>query len=221
VPLWIDTKVYHPVVGNEPVRLRREHGLGDAFVVAYTGNIGIPQGLDVLLDAAVELQKRGVQGVKFALVGGGAQRDQLMQRAKEQRLADVVFVPPQPMQAMNAWMAASDALVLHLDHAEFREGTVPGKLFYYMAAGRPVIAAAIGETADVVRACDCGLPVPPRNAVAMADAVQQMAASRKKREQWGRNGRKAALEIYDKERVLAKMEAELVAASASKMRPEA
>lgn len=212
VPLWIDAAKFAPQPAAG-AKVRAEHGLGDHFVVAYTGNIGLPQGLDTVLAAAAELKKRGDTKTIFALVGGGAERDNLMALAKQQGADNVRFVPPQPMAAMPGWMAAADALVLHLDHAPFREGTVPGKLFYYMASGRPVIAAAIGETADIVNGHRAGLAVPPRDPVALADAVQQLAASPENREEMGANGRRAALTVYERAKVLADMEAELLRAA--------
>ena len=212
VPLWIDTALFAPVTDDSPQKLRTEHGFGDKFVVAYTGNIGIPQGLDTVLDCATQLQARGETRTHFALVGGGAERDRLMAEAEKRGLGNVTFVPPQPMAAMPVWMAMANALVLHLDHAPFREGTVPGKLFYYMASGRPVIAAAIGETADIVAAHQCGLSVPPRDPQKMADAIAQLAAEPGKAAEMGANGRNAAVTVFERALVLQQMERELLAA---------
>lgn len=213
VPLWIDTQKFHPLTGDAPAALRAAHGLTGHFVVTYTGNLGIPQGLDVLLEAADLLAQRGDTRVKFALVGGGAQRDQLVALAEKLKLTNVVFVPPQPVTAMNVWMAASDLLMLHLDAAPFREGTVPGKLFFYMASGRAVLAAALGETEVLVRAHDCGVPIAPRDSVAMAAAIAALAADPERSARLGRNGRAAAEAHFDRAKVLQLMERELVSAA--------
>ncbi len=213
VPLWIDTQIFAPVTGDAPKQLRAEHGFGDKFVVAYTGNIGIPQGLDTVLNCAAQLQARGETQTQFALVGGGAERERLMAQAETMGLKNVTFVPPQPMSQMPLWMAAADALLLHLDHAPFREGTVPGKLFYYMASGRPVIAAAIGETADIVHEHNCGYAVPPRDPQKMADAIALLAKDPAQRVAMGANGRKAAIAVYERAKVLVTMEAELATAA--------
>jgi len=213
VPLWIDSARFAPAQGDAPKELRDRHGFGDRFVVAYTGNLGIPQGLDTVLAAAARLQADGDDRIHFALVGGGAERDRLVADAARQGLRNVTFVPPQPMAAMPDWMAAADALVLHLDHAPFREGTVPGKLFYYMASGRPVLAAAIGETADIVRDHDCGLSLPPRDPAALAAAARELASDPQRRLAMGRNGRRAAVEVFDRARLLVQMESELANAA--------
>ena len=73
--------------------------------------------------------------------------------------------------------------------------TLPGKVQTYMAAGRPIIASAKGESKLVIEKAGCGFCAPPENAEALADAVRSFAAlPREKRKEMGRR----AIEFYQK-----------------------
>jgi glycosyltransferase involved in cell wall biosynthesis len=208
-PLWIDTDFFKPVSDEERARVRSQHGMGDRLVVMYAGNIGLPQGLETAIDCARLLEERGQDDVLFVFVGGGANRERVMERSRSLGLHNVLFIPSQPVSAMPAFLAASDALLLHLDKAPFRMGTIPGKLFVYMSAARPVLLALQGEAAELVKAAGCGVVVEPQDPEDMArgiDALRDPAL----RLRMGQAGRRTAVERYDRRVVLAKLERSLV-----------
>ena len=92
VPNWVDTRAVYPVKFANS--FRREQGLNDRFVVMYSGNMGLSQNLMQLLDAADLLRDRG--DIVFALIGDGALRENLEQRAAELNLRNVRFFDYQP-----------------------------------------------------------------------------------------------------------------------------
>src|SRR2546421_764847 len=72
---------------------RKRHGFAsEEFLAVYAGNLGVKQGLDVLLEAAALLQD---QRIHFLVCGDGAQRDTLAARAREMKLPNLSMLPLQ------------------------------------------------------------------------------------------------------------------------------
>ena len=206
-PLWVDTELFKPAPEEQAADVRKEYGMSDRLVVMYTGNLGLPQGLDTAIECAKLLKEKGQDHILFTLVGSGADRDRLVQLSQDYHLDNVTFIPPQPVSAMPAFMSASDVLLLHLDKAPFRVGTVPGKLITYMSAAKPVLAGLEpeGEGANIVTQNECGVVVEPQNPESMAQGIMKLADPELRR-RMGEAGRKAAVNQYDRRKLLDEVE---------------
>ena len=69
---------------------------------------------------------------------------------------------------------------------------VPSKLYDGLAAGRPLVVAAAGEPAALVRELGAGVAVPPEDPAALAEAVAALAADPARARELGLAGRAAA-----------------------------
>ncbi|MFF4835596.1 glycosyltransferase [Streptomyces sp. NPDC001315] len=139
-------------------------------VVLHSGNMGLKQGLEVLVDAA-----RLDPGVDFVLMGDGSQRAALGERARS--VPNLRFLPAAETADFPDVLAAADVLAV-TQRASVLDMSVPSKLTSYFAAGRPVLAsvAAEGGTADEVRRSGAGVLVPPEDPAALLNAVRELAA---------------------------------------------
>jgi glycosyltransferase involved in cell wall biosynthesis len=193
VPNWVDTTAFASVA--EPAeadgcglrqQFRSEHGLGDAFVVAFAGTMGFSQGLDVVIEAARLTQEE--QGLLWLMVGGGAERDRLAESAAH--LSNVRFLPMQPKEKYPAVLAGSDVCLVTL-RPEVATPTVPSKIGTILAAGRPLVASipAKGDAKRVIEESGAGVVVPPADARALADAVIGLKRSPDALERMGSSGR--------------------------------
>ena len=72
------------------------------------------------------------------------------------------------------------------------------KVFDYMAASRPVVLAIDGVIRQVIEAADGGIPVPPGNPQAMANAVRTLFLNRPRSEQMGRSARDYVIKFFDR-----------------------
>jgi glycosyltransferase involved in cell wall biosynthesis len=86
----------------------------------------------------------------------------------------------------------------------------PMKLFEYMAAGKAVVASAMGQIVDVVRDGENGLLVPPGDETALAEAVGRLLADESLRERLGWQAREDAVRYHSWEQYLSRLEAVLV-----------
>src|ERR1043166_6845852 len=133
---WADCDAITP--GSKDNAFSRAHGLHDRFVLMHSGNVGLSQNLDLIIDAADRLRAR--DRVVFAIVGDGARRAPLQAMAAARGLTNVRFFPYQPKELLHESFAAADAFLVWLKPG--LEGyIVPSKLYGILAAGRPCVAA--------------------------------------------------------------------------------
>ncbi|MGI5352125.1 glycosyltransferase family 4 protein [Streptomyces sp. CA-250714] len=169
VPNW--THIAAPSRPREETRAR----LGwrqDETVVLHSGNMGLKQGLEVLIEAAGLLRE---ERLRIVLMGDGNQRPHLAELAAP--LPGAELLPPAAEGDFPDVLAAADILAV-TQRASVLDMSVPSKLTSYFAAGRPVIAsvAADGGTAGEVRRSGAGLLVPPEDPAALAAALRRLAA---------------------------------------------
>lgn len=168
---WADCDAILPGPKDNP--FARAHGLVDRFVVMHSGNVGLSQNLDVLIDAADRLRSK--ERLTIAIVGDGSKRRTLEELVAARGLTNVRFFPYQPKALLHDSFATADTFVVSLKSGI--EGfIVPSKVYGILAAGRPYIAAteASAEPATIVRDAGCGLVAAPGDAGALADAIVAM-----------------------------------------------
>jgi len=168
VPDWADTTAIAP--GPKRNAFSDAHGLADTFVVMHSGNVGLAQALDALVDAAALL--RDLPDVRIVIVGDGVRRCALQQRAAGLALENMVFLPPQPRASLSLSFAAADLFVVSLRRG-LTGAVVPSKLYGILAAGRPYVAAMEddSEVAALTRTRGTGLVCEPENPRALAGAI--------------------------------------------------
>ena len=101
---------------------------------------------------------------------------------------------------LNESFGTADVFIVSL--APGLEGyIVPSKLYGILAAGRPFIGAVdpSAEVAEIAREYGCGLLAAPGNAVALADAVLNLAGNRGESAEMGRRARDVAWQ-FDRRR---------------------
>jgi glycosyltransferase involved in cell wall biosynthesis len=180
----------------------------DPFTVMYVGGLVQANALDVILDAAHTLQQRGENHVRFVFVGGGQERDRLVERSKRLGLRNVHFYDIVPKAALAQVMAEADAFVFSLRRLGlYRYGISLNKMCDYLASGRPILFA--GESSyDPITSASAGIRVPPEDPAALADAVLRLRAlPAEARARMGENGVAFAREHHDVRDLAARLEA--------------
>lgn len=166
-----------------------EPGRGSPFVVGYVGNIGVAQGVEVVLRAAERLRGRDVA---FRVVGDGPMKAALQESIASLGLRAVELRPAVPLAEVGDVLASCDALLVPLRGGSTLEHFIPSKLYDAMAVGRPVILAAGGEAAELVRRTGCGIVIPAEDGEALADAVGRLDADRELCRRMGAAGKRAS-----------------------------
>ena len=207
-PGWIDPRLFSIVPPQASRNALREA----PFVVAHFGNMGVKQGLDVVIEAAKI--SRDESGVVYLLVGDGAARPTLETNARELNLPNLRFLPLQPQDRFLELLAQSDVCLVTQQRA-VSDIVFPSKVIMLLAAARPVIAS-VGtgsEVARVVAESGAGLTVAPEDPGALADAVKHLRANPALSAQMGRAGRAYATDHWERETVLKATEKKLASIS--------
>ena len=137
----------------------------------FAGNIGAAQSVPTILRAAKLTQD--IENLYWHIVGDGSERECCEKLASELGLNRVTFYGKKPLEEMPAYYQKADAMLVSLMKDPVLSLTLPGKVQTYMAAGKPLICSADGETAEVVREADCGLCSGAEDAEALAENVRK------------------------------------------------
>lgn len=197
IPNGCDLQLFRP--SSDPLDDPR-FGAPDDFRLVFTGAHGMANGLDAVLDAAVDLKRRGTHGVRLILIGRGRLKSQLMQRAHQEGLDDwVTFLDPMPKQQLAEILPRMDVGMMILRNLPgFYYGTSPNKFFDYLASGLPVLNNYPGWVADMIDEHKCGIAVPPDDPGALADAVIHLRDHIDDRAEMGRNARQLGVAKFDR-----------------------
>jgi len=190
----VDPKEFVPHLKPDP-KLRARLGAGQQdCLVLYAGTHGISQGLTHIADAAAELQH---QPIRFAFVGEGADKERVRQRVAELGLTNVTMLPGVPHEQVPALLAAADICLVSLRDVPLFSSFIPSKMFEYLAAGRPVVAALAGEAAQILREAGASV-VPPGDGTALAAAIRTLAADPDRRLAMACQGRCYVEKYFDR-----------------------
>jgi len=158
-------------------------------VIGYVGRFVPIKGLESLVRAFAIVAGR-VANVKLLLVGDGERREPL------EALADALGVGP--MTVFAGWredLAAVYGAIDVVAVTSLNEGT-PVALVEAMAAGRPVVATAVGGVPDVVVDGVTGFLVPTADPARVADALERLVRDAALARQMGDAGRRHALQFH-------------------------
>ncbi|MEI7729535.1 MAG: WcaI family glycosyltransferase [Verrucomicrobiota bacterium] len=161
---------------QEPGAFRRQHALSkDDFLVVYSGNLGVKQGLTLLLDCAAHLRD---ETIKLVLCGDGAMREALARQIKDRNLSQILLLPLQPEAKYVAMLRDANLCVITQ-----QPGTgyafFPSKLLPTLALGKPVLAVADGksELFRVTQSGRFGITLATLDAATIAQTIMQLAKS--------------------------------------------
>ena len=142
-------------------------------IVGYAGSMGLPNALDVMLDAAARLKDAPLS---FVLVGSGHEAARLAERAAAEGLTNVRFFAPIPKAQIPTLLGHFDIAYIGWQRTPiYRFGIAPNKLIDYLMAGRAVLHSVEAGN-DPVAEARAGLTVPPEDPAAVADGLLKLAA---------------------------------------------
>jgi glycosyltransferase involved in cell wall biosynthesis len=103
----------------------------------YTGNIGIAQGMEILIELAAAFNRDSSTG--FVFVGRGTALERIRQMAQARNLENILFYDEIPPEEIPGLLKQASAGLIALD-PRHRNDNIPGKFLAYMQAGLPVLA---------------------------------------------------------------------------------
>jgi glycosyltransferase involved in cell wall biosynthesis len=184
------------------VRFLQAWGLEGKFVCSYVGTIGMAHGLEVVVEAAKILRRKGRQDIGVCLVGDGALRERLQRRAEDEGVSDlVVFTGRRPSREIPAILASSDACLIHLAKRELFGTVIPSKIFETLAMGKPIIMGVRGEARRIVMDAGAGIEMEAECPESLVAALETLADNRPLATQLNRAGRAYVTRHYSRDKL--------------------
>ncbi len=219
IPNWVDVNFIRPMPEKKN-NFRIEHKLENKFVVLYSGNIALTQGLETVVKAAAKL--REISDIAFVIVGEAKGLQRLQEECNQCGADNVLLLPFQPRERLPEMLAAAD-VGLVVQKKNVISFNMPSKIQVLLASGRALVASVpdSGTAARAIRQSGGGVIVPPEEPYSLADAVLDLYNHPEKVKTLGYNSRKYAVEQYAFEQALNNYESLFESVKESNSRIEA
>jgi glycosyltransferase involved in cell wall biosynthesis len=184
LPDAYDETIYTPQDRNAA---RRTLGMPDEPTIVYAGLTFAYRGVELLLDALVD-----VPGARLILVGGRDQeRAALVEQAQRLGIGDrVTFAGVQPQNRVPIYLAAADVLVIPDTVTDVTAS--PLKLFEYMAMERAVVCPDLSALREITGG-DGALHFPRGDRAALAAALRLLLGDPAQRQALAQRGRERVM----------------------------
>lgn len=201
IPDWADTRMIRPIAKrNNP--MIHQYALEKPFIIMYSGNLGLSQDFDTILQALSNLPPSPPW--HLVLIGDGSGKKKLEEKVQALKFQNVLFLPYQPQE-----MLAYSLSMANLHLVPLRKGmsgaSVPSKVYGIMAAGRPFLAITdrISEPARLALDLGLGLWAPAGDVGKITQAIRWCLHHGEDLEAMGEKGRKMAEKYFDKDVAIA------------------
>ncbi|MHC5767305.1 MAG: glycosyltransferase family 4 protein [Nostoc sp.] len=204
IPNWVNVNFIRPLPKQSNSWIS-SHQLNGKFVVLYSGNIALTQGLETVIEAAVCL--RHIKDIVFVIVGESRALQRLQEYCLSNGADNVLLLPLQPREQLPEMLAASDVGLIVQKHNVI-SFNMPSKIPLLLASGRPIVGSvpATGTAAKAIELSGGGIVVEPESPQAMAAAVHDLYANPALGKKLGNTGRQFAEENYSLEQALDRYE---------------
>jgi glycosyltransferase involved in cell wall biosynthesis len=198
LPNGVDLNYYDPSRINKG-DWRYRVGLNeDDIIFLYAGIIGIAQGLELILKAAVNYKARG--NVKFVLMGSGPEKEDLLKLKETLSLQNVLFLDPVTKSEMPEVLKSVNAAIVPLKKLEIFLGAIPSKIFENLAMEVPVILGVDGEAREIfVNKGECAFFYEPEDVNALISVIDLILTNSEQAAAIGKKGRIFVNEHFNRE----------------------
>lgn len=207
IPNWaeLETVVPAPRSGNA---LLKELGLVDKFVLLYAGNMGRPNDLETIVEAAIQLRSK--TQIHFIFLGSGAKKRWLEDEVENQKLDNVTILEPRPRADQVIFLNACDVALVSLVEGMLGV-SMPSRTYNILAAGKPILALTEegSEISHVIHEEHVGKTVRPNDISGFIDAVEELRDLGDQLAEMGKRARRAAANKYSLELAISRYRSSL------------
>ena len=167
---------------------RRNDFAADDFIALYSGNIGMKQGLEILIDAAQHIRNARI---KIVICGEGAQKQTLAQRATKLGLTNVLLLPLQSENEYQEMLVDADLCLITQQKAT-GNCFFPSKLLTTLAYAKPVLSVADSQSELALAGCkgEFGINIATNDPATLASEIERIVAQPLRLTEMGRSGRR-------------------------------
>ena len=195
---WVDQNAVVDVPRNENKLFDKYNLDRSKFYIEYSGNIGLTQNMDMLLEVMEELWSSHPD-INLVLVGDGAYKAQVEKSVADKRLDNVTMIPFQPYEDISQVFSLGDAGLV-ISKPGVGANSVPSKTWSIMSASRPVLANFDeNELKDILAGNECGIFTKAGDKEAFKKSIITLYENRDLCRKYGRNGRQFVMDNLTRE----------------------
>lgn len=195
---WVDQNAVVDVPRSENKLFDKYNLDRSKFYIEYSGNIGLTQNMDMLLEVMEELQG-SYPDINLVLVGEGAYKTQVEKIVAEKQLKNVVMLPFQPYEDISHVFSLGDAGLV-ISKPGVGANSVPSKTWSIMSASRPVLANFDeNELKDILAGNECGIFTKAGDKEAFKESILTLYHNRDLCRKYGENGRQFVMDNLTRE----------------------
>lgn len=172
------------------------------FVVGYFGGHAMSNALDTLIDVAQKNMEYNFDNIHFVLVGDGVEKQNLMDRVKNQRIYNVTFLPPVDKKEIPELTDKFDCIYIGTHKNElYRFGLCLNKMIDAMMSQKPIICSITAPPTWVEKS-GCGITVESGDVESIVKSINEVSSmSFEKRQEMGTRGSKYVFDNFDIEKL--------------------
>jgi glycosyltransferase involved in cell wall biosynthesis len=197
IPNMSKPDLFYPHTKSESIF--EDYGINpNHFNIIHFGSMGKANGLEFIIETAIELKKAKVKDVTFVLAGYGSTESLIKKLAIDHQLRNIIFTGKHNTFIMSELVNCCDACIVSFRKLPILTTNSPNKLFDGLSAGKPIIVNSTGWTKDLVEQYECGFYVDSDNP---ADFVTKLLKCKSDNEllcKWSANARNLSLTTFDK-----------------------
>ena len=194
---WVDQNAVKNIERKDNKLFDKYHLDRNKFYITYSGNIGLTQNMNLLLDVAKGLEDN--EEIQFVLIGEGAYKEQVKEIITRNNIKNVILLPFQPYEDISHVFSLGDVGII-ISKPGVGENSVPSKTWSIMSASRPVLANFDeNEIKTILSENECGVFTKSGDKQAFTDAILELYRNREMCRKYGENGRKFVMENLTRE----------------------
>jgi glycosyltransferase involved in cell wall biosynthesis len=157
--------------------IRAKFGWEEKFLVMYAGTLGWAHSLEAFIEAARQLNDQS--DILFTFIGDGQKKEVLEGMVRDYGLKNVQFVGVQPLETIPYFLQSGDVLVHSIKDVPVTKGSLPSKLFEYMASGKPIIyGSSGGEAVDELEKAGGALAFKTEDVDRLTELIMDLKSGR-------------------------------------------
>lgn len=185
--------------------LVKKYQLEKKFTIVYTGNVGLAQNLDALLDLAKAYKEQ--ESLQFIIFGDGAYKEILASKIEEEKLNNIVLAGRIDYSKIKTILTYAKISFISLKNKKMTD-SVPTKIFDALGVGCPVLLLAKGDSCDILD--ETGLGEHTENATQLKEKLDKMIYNYATYEEKKQNAISHIRKVYSRKAMAEKFEREVV-----------
>lgn len=183
---WADPQLIAPIP-KQKNWFAWKHDLVDRFSILYSGNMGRCHDMETIFAAVEQLKD---EPVLFVFIGGGSQREEFIEKARQLKLSNCLFLPYQDKAVLPYSLTACNLSLVSVSPG-MEELVAPSKLYSALSAGRPVAAICPKNSYlhQLITEANCGATFENADSKGLVEFIRFLKKDFQAAEQMGINGR--------------------------------